>query len=61
MKKQIFIFVSLFFFFKVNAEENLRFYLTKALENNILLNAERKSLESSKQKKIFQEANFIQA
>ena len=58
MKKQIFIFVSLFFFFKVNAEENLRFYLTKALENNILLNAERKSLESSKQTKNISRSEF---
>ena len=58
MKKQIFIFVSLFFFFKVSAEENLRFYLTKALENNILLNAERKSLESSKQTKNISRSEF---
>ena len=58
MKKQIFIFVSLFLFFKVNAEENLRFYLTKALENNILLNAERKSLESSKQTKNISRSEF---
>ena len=58
MKRQIFIFVSLFFFFKVNAEENLRFYLTKALENNILLNAERKSLESSKQTKNISRSEF---
>ena len=58
MKKKIFIFVSLFFFFEVNAEENLRFYLTKALENNILLNAERKSLESSKQLKNISRSEF---
>ncbi len=58
MKKQIFIFVSFLLFFEVNADENLTFFINKALENNILLNAERKSLESSKQTKNISRSEF---
>ncbi len=58
MKKQIFIFIICLFFFEVNAEENLKFFINKALKNNILLNAERKSLESSKQSKNISRSEF---
>ena len=48
-------FLLIFFFFftisKLNAAESLSFYLDKALENNLELNAERKNLESAKQSK----------
>ena len=48
MKKYIFI-ILLLFSNQIKAEDNLKFYIKKALDNNLQLNAERKSFESAKQ------------
>ena len=42
MKKLITTLILIFLSFDINAEENLRFFLNKAIENNLQLNAERK-------------------
>ena len=57
MKKTI-IFLNIFLFSTLHAEDNLKFYIDKAIKNNIKLNAERKNLESVKQKKNISEVNF---
>ena len=59
MKK---IILTIFFnllIFSVKAEENLKFYLKKALDNNLQLNAERKSFESAKQDKNISRSEFL--
>ena len=43
----------------LGAEENLKYFLNKALENNLQLNAERKSLEAAKQNKIISRSEFL--
>ena len=43
----------------LQAEENLKFYIEKALKNNLQLNAERKSLESAKQSKNISRSEFL--
>ncbi len=58
MKKFILIFFT-FLIFDINAEENLKFYLSKAIENNLELNAERKNLESIKQDKNISKSEFL--
>ena len=58
MKKFIVIFFT-FLIFDINAEENLKFYLSKAIENNLELNAERKNLESVKQDKKISRSEFL--
>ena len=58
MKKFIVILFT-FTIFDVNAEENLKFYLSKAIENNLELNAERKNLESIKQDKNISKSEFL--
>ena len=58
MKKFIFI-INIFLFSYLNAEENLKFYITKAIENNLQLSAERKNLESAKQNKIIKRSEFL--
>ena len=58
MKKIIFL-LSIFLHSFLNAEENLQFYINKAIENNLQLNAERKNLESSKQKKNISRSEFL--
>ena len=58
MKKFIVIFFA-FLIFDINAEENLKFYLSKAIENNLELNAERKNLESIKQDKNISKSEFL--
>ena len=60
MKKIFFYFLIFLYFSNLNAEENLKFYINKAIENNLQLNAERKNLESANKIKIFQEVNFYQ-
>ena len=57
--KKVLIFLSFLIYTNLNADENLRFYIKKALENNIKLNAERKSLESSKQSKNISRSEFF--
>ena len=46
-------------FSNVQAEDNLKFYIEKALKNNLQLNAERKSLESTKQSKNISRSEFL--
>ena len=58
MKKFIVI-LFMFLIFDINAEENLKFYLSKAIENNLELNAERKNLESIKQDKNISKSEFL--
>ena len=61
MKKYFFIIFLLFFSTYLHAQDNLKFYIEKALENNLQLNAERKNFESAKQSKnISREVNFYQ-
>ena len=59
MKKIIiFIFLSLLIF-KVEAKENLKFFLKKAIDNNLELNAERKKLETAFQEKNISRSEFL--
>ena len=51
MKKLIFLIYLLFFSSFLQAQDNLKFFVKKALTNNLQLNAERKNFESSKQTK----------
>ena len=59
MMKKVLIFLSFLIYTNLNADENLRFYIKKALENNLKLNAERKSLESAKQSKNISRSEFF--
>ena len=59
MKKQIFIILFLFTFNNLNAQDNLKFYIKKALTNNLQLNAERKNFESAKQSKNISRSEFL--
>ena len=61
MKKIILIIFFNLLIFSVKAEENLKFYLKKALDNNLQLNAERKILSPQSKIKIFQEVSFYPA
>ena len=59
MKKFIFI---IYFFFSLSclqAQDNLKFYVEKALSNNLQLNAERKNFESAKQNKNISRSEFL--
>ena len=58
MKKVAILFFILFFT-NLNAKENLKFYVDKAIENNLKLNAERKNFQSSKQKKNIARSEFL--
>ncbi len=58
MKKIIF-FLYIYLCNQVYAEENIYFYLNKALNNNLQLNAERKNLESAKQNKNISRSEFL--
>ena len=59
MKKYI-LFISLLFFSTyLQAQDNLKFYIKKALTNNLQLNAERKSFESAKQSKNISRSEFL--
>ena len=59
MKKIIFLISFMIISFNLNAKENLKFFLNKAIENNLQLNAERKKLESVKQKKNISRSEFL--
>ena len=59
MKKHLITIFLLFSFSESYAQENLRFYIQKALENNLQLNAERKNFESSKQSKNISRSEFL--
>ncbi len=59
MKKILSSVIFIFLFFNLNAEENLEFYLNKAIKNNLQLNAEKKSFESAKQKRNISRSEFL--
>ena len=59
MKKLIFLIYFLFYSGYLEAEDNLKFYIKKALSNNLQLNAERKNFESAKQSKIISRSEFF--
>ena len=59
MKKYIFIIYLLFSFSYLQAQDNLKFYVQKALTNNLQLNAERKNFESAKQSKNISRSEFL--
>ena len=57
--RKIVIFISIFIFFSnLNATDNLQFFVKKAIENNLQLNAERKILNQLNKIKIFLEVSF---
>jgi outer membrane protein len=59
MKKYILVTYLLFFLSYLQAQDNLKFYVQKALSNNLQLNAERKNFESAKQKKNISRSEFL--
>ena len=59
MKKYFFIIFVLFSSTYLHAQDNLKFYIEKALENNLQLNAERKNFESAKQSKNISRSEFL--
>ena len=59
MKKIIIFFFSIIIFQSSYADETLKFYVEKAIKNNLQLNAERKNLESAKQDKNISRSEFL--
>ena len=59
MKKYILITFLLFSSSYLQAQDNLKFFIKKALENNLQLNAERKNFESAKQNKNISRSEFL--
>ena len=59
MKRYFFIIFVLFYSSYLQASDNLKFYIEKALENNLQLNAERKKFESAKQSKNISRSEFL--
>ncbi len=59
MKKYILFILLLFSSNYLQAQDNLKFYIKKALTNNLTLNAERKNFESAKQKKNISRSEFL--
>ena len=59
MKKIIIILFLALHFVSLEASENLKFYIQKAISNNLELNAERKNLESVKQDKNISRSEFL--
>jgi outer membrane protein len=59
MKKIIIVFFTLLFSTNLHAKDNLKFYIEKALKNNLKLQAERQSLESAKQSKNISRSEFL--
>ena len=59
MKKYLIIIFLFFSFSHLQARDNLIFYIEKALENNLQLNAERKNFESAKQDKNISRGEFL--
>ena len=59
MKIIVIIFFLTLNFIKLEASENFKFYLKKAIDNNLVLNAERKNLESVKQDKKISRSEFL--
>ena len=59
MKKIILVLTLFSIFSNLHAEDNLKFYIEKALKNNLQLNAERKNFESAKQNKNISRSEFL--
>ena len=59
MKKYLYIIFTLFFSTSLFAQDNLKFYIEKALNNNLQLNAERKNFESAKQNRNISRSEFL--
>ena len=59
MKKIFIIFFLALHYVSLEASENFKFYLQKAISNNLELNAERKNLESAKQDKNISRSEFL--
>ena len=59
MKKLILLTFLLFFPNVLKAQDNLKFFIEKALANNLQLNAERKNFESAKQSKNISRSEFL--
>tara|TARA_A100001037_G_scaffold221797_1_gene199657 strand:+ start:7 stop:1296 length:1290 start_codon:yes stop_codon:yes gene_type:complete len=59
MKKILAFILSVFTISNIQAEDNLKYYVEKAIQNNLKLNAERKSLDSAKQEKIISRSEFF--
>ena len=59
MNKIIILVITLLITTNLQAQDNFKFYLEKALKNNIKLNAERKKLESAKQTKNISRSEFL--
>ena len=60
MKKFLIFLINIFIYSSfLQAEEGLKFYIKKALENNLILNAERKNLDSVKQDKNISRSEFL--
>ena len=59
MRFFVIILLNLFSFFSISAEEDVKIFITKALKNNLTLNAERKNLDSVKQKKNITRSEFL--
>jgi len=59
MKKIIIITILLFASVNLKAEDNLIFYIDKALKNNLQLNAERENFKSAKQSKNISRSKFF--
>ncbi len=59
MKKYFFVILLFFSSNYLEAEDNLKFFIEKALANNLQLNAERKNFESAKQSKNISRSEFL--
>ena len=59
MKKLIFLIYLFFFSSYLQSQDNLKFFVEKALANNLQLNAERKNFESAKQSKNISRSEFL--
>ena len=59
MKKIIIILIYLLISSNLYAQDNLKFYIEKALKNNLQLNAERKNFDSAKQSKNISRSEFL--
>ena len=59
MRIIVIIFFFTLYFMKLEASENFKFYLKKAINNNLELNAERKNLELAKQDRKISRSEFL--
>ena len=59
MRKYTLFILLLFSSNYLQAQDNLKFYIKKALANNLTLNAERKNFESAKQNKNISRSEFL--